>query len=320
MTPLEELQEHLRRWTRGLSDPAQELERCARLGIALLPRSSERYPELLRSIPGAPRVLYVRGVLPLLRPALAIVGARAPSLYGRRMARSLAEECAGAGIAVVSGLARGIDGEAHGAAVRKGGATWAVLGSALDRIYPAEHERLARAIVDSGGALVSEVPLGVGPQPGFFPARNRIISGLAMGTIVVEGKMKSGSLITAKCALEQGREVFAVPGPADSELSEAPNSLLRDGAGLVSRLSDILGAFPALDASLLELPNKESGAADGFTLEQKKILELLGSQPLGLEELMRETGWDLPRLLQDLTYMEGRGLLRTLPGQHYARI
>jgi len=288
--------------------------------VRTLEAGSAGYPPLLASLSGAPERLYVRGALSGIS-ALAIVGSRKPTLYGRRMARKLASECARAGIVVVSGLARGIDTEAHRAALEAGGRTWAVLGSGLDRVYPKENERLAWTIVSEGGAVLSELAMDAGPLRGNFPARNRIISGLSQGVAVVEGTLRSGSLITARLAAEQGRDVFAVPGPADSPLSEGPNDLIRQGARMVSGLGDILEELPSLASGM-----RSAGPAPGgpgqrcFTLDGEKILELLGSHPVCLEILASETGWDFSRLLRALSYMEGEGVIQRLPGQQYARI
>ncbi|MFH1723532.1 MAG: DNA-processing protein DprA [Elusimicrobiota bacterium] len=302
-------------------DPDREVRRCRELGVRMVGRDSGLYPELLQTIPDAPRVLYVRGRLPLMAPALALVGSRRPSLYGRRMARRFAGDCAAAGIVVVSGLARGIDAEAHQAALGAGGVTWAVLGSGLDRVYPPENASLAERIVEAGGALVSEVPLGGPPVARNFPLRNRILSGLAWGTVVIEGDGRSGSLITARAAAEQGREVFAVPGPADAALSEAPHSLLRKGARIATGLGDVLDELPRLGVRELWRPQEPEGSAParGLSLNEKRIFELLGSHSLSLEDMVSETGWDVPRLVHVLTEMEGRGFVSPLPGQRYAR-
>ncbi len=203
-------------------------------------------PDLLRSIDDRPATLFVRGRLDCGRPAIAIVGSRRPTEYGRRTARRIASEAARAGVVVVSGLARGIDAEAHRAALTAGGLTWAVLGSGLDRIYPSEHAQLAEEIVSAGGALISEFSSGTPPRRENFPRRNRIISGLCWGTLVVEGARRSGSLITARTAAEQGRAVFAVPGPADSPMSEGPHELLRQGAALARGFEDIVAELPML--------------------------------------------------------------------------
>lgn len=306
------------------------------------------YPELLRSIPDPPPVLYVRGRLQPRAHALAIVGSRRPTPYGRRMARSLARECAQAGLVVVSGLARGIDTEAHEAALDAGGVTWAVLGSGLDRIYPKENEDLAERLSRSGGAVLSEFPPDAGPLSNHFPRRNRVISGLSWGVIVVEGDLKSGALITARSALSQGREVFAVPGPVDSQMSEGPLDLIRQGAAMVRNLEDALREIPSL-GRLSEPPNGinyhlsyngtvetepcsalgarlRSGSADsercqGSALndDEGKIMSLLAGGSLSLEELADGTGWDAPGLLRALSELEGRGLISSVPGQRYAR-
>lgn len=296
----------------------------ARLGVRLLRPGEPAYPDLLSETPDPPALLYVRGSVPLEGEALAVVGSRRPTHYGRRMARELAGACARAGIPVVSGLARGIDSEAHRAALAAGGRTWAVLGSGLDNIYPPENKGLAEEIVAAGGALLSELPLSGPPLAMNFPRRNRILSGLAWGTVVVEGDLKSGSLITARAAAEQGREVFAVPGPADSPMSEGPHELLRQGARMARRLEDILEELPMLRGQrppqgvAARLPSAACMYGPA-TIEQEKILKLLGSQSMTLEEMLQETGWDIPQLVRTLTVMEESGVLKPLPGQSYAR-
>lgn len=295
-------------------------------GDALLRLGGEGYPALLASVPDAPDELHLRGTLKTCG-ALAIVGSRRPTPYGRRMARLLAGQCARQGIVVVSGLARGIDTEAHQAALAAGGLTWAVLGSGLDRVYPQENAKLAEAIVRGGGALLSELPPDAEPKPFHFPRRNRIVSGLSWGTVVVEGGPKSGALITAKAALGQGREVFAVPGPADSPMSEGPLELLRQGALMARDLDDVLSEIPALvqDANrgneeLLSYNDTPSpGVGAGLGAEEGRIMALLAGGSLSLEELSEETGWPTPRLLRSLTELEGRGRILSAPGQRYAR-
>ncbi len=286
------------------------------------------YPELLRAISDAPPRLWVRGTLTSAAPAVAIVGSRRPTPYGRRMARRLAAGCAQSGLVVVSGLARGIDTEAHQAALAAGGLTWAVLGSGLDRVYPAENAPLAAAILAGGGAILSEVSPEAPPEKSNFPRRNRIISGLSWAVVVVEGDVKSGSLITARWAADQGRAVLAVPGPADSPLSAGPLKLLRDGAAPAADASDVLAFLPSwARAAVGHRESPESAAdpeaADGpiphaAVLDPEKILELLGPHALSLEELAEGTGWAVPRLLAALAELEARGSVSPLPGQHYA--
>jgi len=214
--------------------------------VRRLRRGDPGYPSLLREIPDPPASLWTRGdaeVDVLSEPAVAIVGARACSGYGRSVARTLATEAAAAGAVVVSGLARGIDGEAHRGALAGGGRTVAVLGCGVDRDYPAAHAELARAIVEHGGLVVSEYQPGVEPAPWRFPARNRVIAGLARATVVVEARERSGALITADFALEDGREVLAVPGEITSALSAGTNGLLRQGATPVTCAADVLEAI-----------------------------------------------------------------------------
>ena len=212
-------------------------------GDRVLAPSDAEYPELLRALSGAPQRLWVRGSL-APAPTVAGSGSRRRTPYGLRMARSLAAGLAEAGVTVVSGLARGIDTAGHEAALGAGGVSWAVLGSGLDRLYPPENAGLAAGLVAGGGAVLSEQPPGQGPRPGFFPARNRIISGLSWAVVVVEGDPKSGSLITARWAADQGREVLAVPGPADSVLSRGPLELLRAGARPAADAEDVLALLP----------------------------------------------------------------------------
>ena len=214
--------------------------------VSVVRRGDGSYPALLAQIPDPPSRLWLRGDAPpelLDRPAVAIVGARACSGYGRSVARLLATEAAAAGAVVISGMARGVDGEAHRGALAAGGATVAVLGCGIDRDYPAVHAELAGAIVAAGGLVVSEYEPGVEPAPWRFPARNRIIAGLARATVVVEARERSGALITADFALEDGREVLAVPGEITSALSAGTNALLRIGATPATSSADVLEAL-----------------------------------------------------------------------------
>jgi DNA processing protein len=243
--------------------------------------SRSQLPPLLRAIHDPPARLYVRGdpeLEILARPAVAIVGARACSPYGAQVARMLARELAGAGVVVVSGLARGVDAEAHRGALDAGGTTVAVLGCGVDRDYPAAHTELARRIGDSGGLVVSEYEPGVEPAPWRFPARNRIIAGLCVATVVVEARERSGALITADFALEEGRDVLAVPGEITSALSAGTNALLRLGAVPVTSASDVLEVFGLLPEQRSR-PRVEGTAAT--------VLEAL---PATMDELVQRTG------------------------------
>jgi DNA processing protein len=265
------------------------------------------YPSLLAQIPDPPGRLWVRGDAPLevlSRSAVAIVGARACSGYGRSVARLLATEAAAAGAVVVSGLARGIDGEAHRGALAAGGTTVAVLGCGVDRDYPAAHAQLATRIGEQG-LIVSEYAPGVEPAPWRFPARNRIIAGLAEATVVVEARERSGALITADFALEAGREVFAVPGEITSALSAGTNALLRLGATPLTSPEDVLEALGVVAVSA---PEPELGETPA------RVLEALGREPSGIDGLIRETGLDAAAVATALAELELAGAVAEADG------
>ena len=277
--------------------------------IRSLRRRDPAYPRLLSQIPDPPGVLWLRGEADpdvLDRSALAIVGARACSGYGRAVARSLAREAAAAGVVVVSGLARGIDGEAHRGALETG-TTVAVLGCGVDRDYPAAHARLAREIVESGGLVVSEYEPGVEPAPWRFPARNRIIAGLALATVVVEARERSGALITADFALEDGREVLAVPGEITSGLSSGTNALLRLGATPATSAADVLESLGvAAPEPVSVVPDDPAARA------------LLGAVEAGgrtLDELGRATGLPAGPLAAALSLLELAGAVAVDDGE-----
>jgi DNA processing protein len=278
-------------------DERAYLERLAAAGHRFLPRSAPGFPPLLRAIHDPPAGLFLRGDSEpeiLARPAVAIVGARACSGYGSSVGRSLARELADAGLVVVSGLARGIDAEAHRGALEANGATVAVLGCGIDRDYPAAHAELARRVAEAG-LIVSEYAPGVEPAPWRFPARNRIVAGLCAATVVVEARERSGALITADLALEEGREVFAVPGEITSSLSAGTNTLLKLGAAPLTSAADVLASFGI-----------EPEPAHG---ESSPLLELL---PASADELVRKTGLgadEIARTLVELE-LEGRVVMR----------
>lgn len=281
------------------------------------------YPELLRSIGDPPRTLYRRGALSRSLDGVAFVGARRPTAYGLRMARRLAGGVARAGLAVISGLARGIDTQAHLAALEAGGTTWAVLGSGVDRVYPSENGNLAGRIVESGGCVLSEFAPGTPPLAEHFPRRNRIVAGLAWATVVIEGKATSGALITARLAAEQGREVLAVPGPADSELSDASFILIREGAKPVRSVDEILRELPPACRWGVCEPAGTAGQADPKTAasrEMRRVLGLIGPLGSSLEELSSEAGLDFSQVSHILFQLELDGLVESLEGQRYARM
>jgi DNA processing protein len=289
------------RW-RGFTRRFQEsayLERLAAGGHRFLPRSAPDFPPLLRAIHDPPPGLFLRGMADpeiLSRPAVAIVGARADSGYGASVARSLGRDLAAAGLVIVSGLARGIDAEAHRGALEAKGTTVAVLGCGIDRDYPAAHAELARRVADTG-LIVSEYAPGVEPAPWRFPARNRLVAGLCAATVVVEARERSGALITADLALEEGREVFAVPGEITSVLSAGTNALLKLGAAPLTSAADVLASFGIEQ-------NPEKG-------ERPPLLELL---PASADELVHKTGLGADEVARALVELEIEGQVASQEG------
>lgn len=220
---------------------------------------------------------------------------------------------------VVSGLARGIDAEAHQAALDAQGPTWAVLGTGLGRVYPSENRALARRIVEEGGAVLSERPLDTPPLPELFPRRNRIVSGLSWAVVVVEGRARSGSLITARLAAEQGREVLAVPGPADSVMSEAPHRLLGEGARLAQSADDVAAALPSGRFALADAGPRTRAETPPPTAEEAAVMALLGSDALSLDELVQLSGLDTTRISSIMFGLELKERVFSVPGQRYAQ-
>jgi DNA processing protein len=289
------------------------LKRAEDAGTQLLCVEDQAYPTLLQQIPQPPPLIYVRGALtPADEWSLAVVGTRSPTTYGKEAARRVVGDLAGAGISIVSGLALGVDAIAHGAALEVGGRTIAVLGSGVDLPYPERNRRLAAQIVEQG-ALISEFPLGTLPVPTNFPARNRLISGLAQGTLVVEAGARSGALITVQFALEQGRDVFAIPGQIFSRASEGTNRLIRDGAGLVTQAGDVLDALNWTKATAqqevkLALPDDPTEAA---------LLALISYNPQHIDELSRAAGLPTPSASAALAMLELKGLVRQASAMQY---
>jgi DNA processing protein len=275
------------------------LETLRAAGHRFLPRSAPDFPPLLRAIHDPPPGLFLRGEADpdvLSRPAVAVVGARASSGYGSSVARGLGRELASAGLTVVSGLARGIDAEAHRGALEARGATVAVLGCGIDRDYPAAHAELARRVAGAG-LIVSEYAPGVDPAPWRFPARNRIVAGLCAATVVVEARERSGALITADLALEEGRDVFAVPGEITSSLSAGTNALLKLGAAPLTAAADVLAAFGI--------------EPEPAQTERSPLLELL---PASADELVRKTGLAADEIARTLVELELAGLVSASEG------
>jgi DNA processing protein len=287
-----------------------EIERAGRLGVRLLGIDETDYPDLLRRVYDPPAVLYVRGSTTGADPGLAVVGSRSASAAGRTCAHTMARDLAAAGLTIVSGLARGIDTAAHEGALAGKGRTVAVLGSALDRVYPRENAGLAARIVDCGGAVVSEFPFGIGPEPGHFPRRNRVIAGWSRAVVVVEAAMRSGALVTARLAAEEGRDVFAMPGHPTQAGSSGTNQLIRDGAALVRDAADVLSEL-GLDPGLVR---PASVPADDLLLQA-----LRDDAPASVDELHARSGRAVSEILGRLAELELASKVRRLPGGFFVR-
>jgi len=307
---------------RHAGDAREELERARSMNIDLLTRGSAGYPRLLEQIADPPLVLSARGaLLPRDELAVAIVGSRRSTLYGRQTAQRLAGALARRGVTIVSGLARGVDAAAHEGALAAGGRTLAVLGSGLGHIYPPEHKELATAIAGAG-CLLSEYPIMQEPLGGLFPQRNRIISGVSLGVVVVEASRRSGALHTARHALEQGRDVFAVPGRIDSLASEGCHDLIRDGAVLVRGPDDVLEALGHLAAPVAQSETVSVGALRELALgeQEREVLNLVPRDPASVDEVLRASPLQASRVLATLTVLEMRSFVKRLPGGMIVRL
>ncbi|MDJ0916194.1 MAG: DNA-processing protein DprA [Woeseiaceae bacterium] len=290
-------------------------------GHTLLVLGDESYPQLLAGIDDPPPFLYVNGGVDALHlPSLAIVGSRNPTKGGERNASDFAEHLAGNGFVVVSGLAQGIDTAAHRGALASGGSTVACLGHGIDRIYPAANRDLAHSIA-AQGALVSEFPLGTAPDKRHFPQRNRLISGLSLGTLVVEAAKRSGSLITARLAGEQGREVFAIPGSIHNALSRGCHQLIRSGAKLVESADDIVAELGHWISHLRQPETEvETSVTEDLNDEQKDLLNIMGHDPVSIDSLVEGSGLTIDQLSSMLLILELEGRVEKLPGGQYATL
>ncbi|HQR32223.1 MAG TPA: DNA-processing protein DprA [Blastocatellia bacterium] len=309
-----------------------EIERLEKLNAQVITLEDDEYPDLLREIHDPPIALYVRGDLQkaMERPALAVVGSRRCSTYGVNVAESLSRELATHGLTIVSGLARGIDAGAHRGALEAGGKTIAVVGTGLETTYPKEHKKLEEQII-ANGAVVSEFPLGTPPLPQNFPYRNRILSGLCFGVLIVEASEHSGSLITARLAYEQGREVFAVPGNITSQTSFGPNFLIKDGAKLVQIWRDVVDELPREAKEKLfgiERPvasNANSSTQPIFEAvalsdDERKILEILSADvPAHIDQLLISSEMNSSELMNALLGLEMKDRIRQLPGKSFIK-
>ena len=303
----------------------RERDNLGRIGVTLVPIGTSRYPDRLAAISSPPPLLYCRGdpgVLDCLQ--IAIVGARAATRGGRARARRLAGELAACGLVVTSGLARGIDAAAHRGALDAGGRSVAVVATGPDRIYPRSNAGLARDLVEAGAVVTERAP-GTPPLPGNFPRRNRLISGLSVGVLVVEASLRSGSLITARLAADEGREVFAVPGSVDNALSRGCHSLIRDGAKLVESVDDVLDeivhphGLPASRAAVHPGTDGRGGTDHELGALEHRVLDAVGHDPVTLDQLVDCTRTPAGRLAATLLALEIDGWIEALPGSRYVR-
>ncbi len=299
-------------------DPPSEWEKLYKKGIKCIATGSAEYPVLLKQLTCPPPVLYYRGNLKgENNQVIAIVGSRRATFYGKEVAQRLAGELTTAGVSIVSGMALGVDTAAHIGCLENNGYTIAVLGCGLDHCYPPSNKDLMEQIASSG-TVMSEFPLGTRPLPGHFPQRNRIISGLSLGTVVVEATAKSGSLITANYALEENREVFAVPGNIGSPYSRGCHQLIREGAHLVESASDILNEI------LIDRPAEEQltlvPTAQNLNSDEKKVLSLIPYQPMHIDDLIKVCGNPASEIISTLLSLELKKLVRQTPGKYFCRI
>jgi DNA processing protein len=306
---------------RGAEAALREIERCRQANTLLLRKGTPEYPRMLAEICDPPSVLYCRGRLePRDEVAVAIVGSRRCSVYGRQQAERFASALARAGATVISGLARGIDAAAHRGALEVGGRTIAVAATGLSKVYPPEHKELAAQIAEQGG-VVSESCLDQEPIAGLFPQRNRIISGMSLGVIIIEATRTSGALHTARHALEQGREVFALPGRIDSLTSEGCHDLIRDGVPLVRGVDDVLQALGPLISPVERSSTETVHTPRELSLseQERAILNLVTVDPRLINEVVRDSALEPSRVLATLTVLEMKRLLRRLPGGYVIR-
>ena len=318
---------------RSMELAAEELDRVTAAGADVIPQDDPDYPRRLYEIYDPPLVLYLRGSREVIaKYGLAVVGTRHPTPYGTGMAERLACDLAARGLVIVSGMARGVDSAAHRGALNAHGQTVAVWGTGIDVPYPKENEKLADRILEGGGAILSEFPLGTFPAPQNFPIRNRIISGMAVGVLVIEAGEYSGTRITARCALEQGRDVYAVPGNVTNKLSWGPNTLIKQGAALVATWEDVWEALPA-DIRLALTPadgsaSQPSESASLFSgpepsTDEKCILSVLrADESTHIDELVERLVAKLSssQIFAALFELELSGRIRVLPGKYYVRV
>jgi DNA processing protein len=298
-------------------NPDRELEKILTHGIGYVTIFDKDYPPQLKEIYDAPALLYVKGNITALKlPSISVVGSRKYTIYGKRIAKALVKDCVNGGLSIVSGLALGIDGEAHRTALENEGITVAVLGCGLDNIYPSNHRNLAHEIIEKNGALISEYSPGTPALSYNFPARNRIIAGLSLGTLVIEAGEKSGTLITAECALEYNREVFAVPGNIDADSSKGTNLLIQKGAKLILSAEDIFSELP------IEVKFSQQKAKEILpeSKEEKIILEILSNGEKLVDQIIALSKLNIIVVNSVLTMMEMKGMIENIGGGRYRKI
>jgi DNA processing protein len=301
----------------------REIEAIADSDFQVLTQNDEAYPHLLHHIPDPPPVLYIHGRLDLSAYQIAVVGSRMATSYGRNTAKRLCEQLVKHDIVITSGMARGIDTCAHKGALAAGGKTVAVLGSGLKNVYPPENRKLFDIIAENG-AVISEFALHAEPEPGHFPQRNRIISGISLGTVVVEAAQRSGSLITARLAAEQGREVFAIPGSIQAPTTRGTHNLIQQGAKLVQTARDILEELEPQMVQPCGSPKKEDGSAPRsrpaqLSKNESRVLDALGPYPLHIDELARQLNQHAGRLAATLSQLELKGMIVQEAGKYFYR-
>jgi DNA processing protein len=314
-SPPPDIPERLRRYLRepDWSTVERDLAWQEQDGCHILTLLDPAYPPLLRELSDAPPLLFLRGdPRQLMNPQLAVVGSRNPSVIGKETAHDFSRTLAAAGLVITSGLATGVDAAAHRGALAGGGQSVAVFGTGLDRVYPASHRELAHTIVERDGLLVSEYPPGTAPLPGNFPRRNRIISGLSLGTLVVEAALRSGSLITAGLAADQGREVFAIPGSIHNPLARGCHQLIRQGAKLVETAQDVLVELaPQLQAAIavtdMDTPGTEEGGIEELDEEYQRLLACLDAAPSSVDQLVMRSGLTADAVSSMLLLLELQG-------------